>query len=159
MLADVRVEREEAHARHVDPDVPQEVQRQHARLGGVARADGERLGREVGEGADARVPSHDDLGMEVAVAVAHGEREGAAVRPPLDADVRERGVPRHVDVAGQERLDLALVVREQREVHRHPVLGEVLADALPDRHHLRIVGHRAEENRRIAHKPRTTGGP
>ena len=52
------------------------------------------------------VPSHDDLGMEVAVAVAHGEREGAAVRPPLDADVRERGVPRHVDgpIAGHQRV-------------------------------------------------------
>ena len=46
----------------------EDLERQDARLGRVAAADGEGLAVEVGERADARVAAHDELAVEVAVA-------------------------------------------------------------------------------------------
>ena len=68
--------------------------------------------------ADPGVRAHDDLAAEVAVAVAHAEREGRPVRALAHAHVRERRVPRDVDVAGEQGLDLPLVVAEEGEVQR-----------------------------------------
>ena len=51
-----------------------------------------------------------------------------------------------IDVAREERLDLALVVGEEGEVEVHPLLAEVVADALPDGHHLGVVGDGAKED-------------
>jgi hypothetical protein len=130
-----------SHAR-----LAQEVERQDARLRRVAAAHGQRLAREIGDRLDAAVLAHDHLGVEVAVAVAHPERQRPAVGAAAHAHVRERRVPGDVHVAGEERLDLTLVVREEREVHRDALEPEVLADALPDGDDLGVVGDGGDED-------------
>src|SRR5205085_3062487 len=73
VFAEVRVERDDLHAREVDAFLSQKVQRQNARLRRVAAADREPLTVQVRERRDACVRTHHDLRVKVAIGVAHAE--------------------------------------------------------------------------------------
>src|SRR5262245_33256694 len=116
--------------------------RQNASLRRIAASDAEPLAGQIVEPADASILTDDELGGEIAIGVAHAERERLATRALFDAHVRERRVPGDVDVPRDELFDLPLVVREQREIERHALLAKIIANALPDRDDLRIVRDR-----------------
>jgi hypothetical protein len=57
-----------------------------------------------------------------------------------------------VEVSGEVRLDLPLVVGEEDVIEVQAVAREVNFEAFPDRHDLRVVGDRAQqESVGIAH--------
>src|SRR5439155_22981608 len=106
VLADVRVERQEAHARHVDPACCR-------KYSGSMRA-----------WVESREPTASVLAWR-----------SVRVRMPASGRTttlawKSRSLSRMA--SERERPSVrrwTRVVREQRELHRHPVLGEVLADA------------------------------
>ena len=63
--------------------------------------------------------------------------------------MRERRVPGDVDVAGEQLLDLPLVIRKEREVERRALLAKIFANAFPYRDDFRIVRNGSEQNRLI----------
>src|SRR5581483_4584511 len=100
-------------------------------------------------------PGRDD-GAELGVDVAHPEQPRLAPDPPLGCHVGSARVPGDVDLAGEQRLDEALVVRVEDVVGRDAGLAEVVTEALPDRDDPRVVGDGADEEE-IA--PHGTGSP
>jgi hypothetical protein len=131
VLAEVLLEGEELHAIEVHARPAQEEQGQDARVRRVAATDREHAIAEVGEGADAGVTAHEDLGGGVAVDVAHRDAEAPAVGAALDAHVRERPVEGDIDVTREQRVDLPLVRREERVLERDAVCAKMLAHHLP----------------------------
>ena len=105
-----------------------------------------RAGRRATGRASRRAPTTTDV--QVAVGVAHRDRrqgDAARRRQPPGADPGERRVPRHVDAARHEVLDLALVVRVQDVVEVQPARpAQPGAEPVPDRDDLGVVGDRAE---------------
>jgi hypothetical protein len=72
--------------------------------------------------------------------------------------VGQRAVPGDVDVAAEQRLDLAVVGREEGEVDDDAVLAEVVAEALPQRDRPGIGGDGADQEKNVLHSvPRRTG--
>src|SRR5581483_4038879 len=135
---------------HVDVEAVEKGEREQRALGGVDGTDSDPLAGEVGPIGDRGVVAHRDDRREVAVGVAHDQRLCLRHETPA-ADPRQRRVPRHVDATAGEVFDLALVVRIQDVVERQSLLGEPTPEALPDRHHLGVVGDGAEDQR-VAHR-------
>src|SRR5512138_2716639 len=84
--------------------------------------------------------------MEVAIGIAHAERKAFPAGTLLHADVRERRIPRDIDVTREKLINLPLVIREEREIERHALLLKIVANTLPDRDDLRVIRHCAEKN-------------
>ena len=151
--ADADVEaahRERPH--RLEPGRTQMRQRQQRGLRRVDRADADGLARAGRRRSRmATVGAHDDHRGQVAIGVAHGQRPARwrprASRQPPGAHPGQRRVPRHVDAAGEQVLDLALVVASTaRSRTAKPWRGEPVAEAVPDRDDLGVVGDGAQSS-------------
>jgi hypothetical protein len=116
------------------------MQRQDAGLRRIATADRQRLALQVGNRVDAGVGANDDPCPEIAVRVAHAERPRRFVGPLPHANVRQRRVPRDIDVPFEQRFDLPFVIREEHEVHWRAFTLEMVAYAFPNRDDFGVVG-------------------
>jgi hypothetical protein len=125
----------------------QQMERQQRRLRRIRRAHAERLAAQVLHGLRVRVARHDDARHAIAVGIAHRHGAALAVGAPLRVEPGERRVPRDVDVPGEQRVHLQLVVGVEHAIDRAAVLGEELLDRLPDGRDLGVVDHRADEQR------------
>ena len=70
-----------------------------------------------------------------------------ALRPALRVDPGQRRVPGDVDRLLEQRVDLALVVGVENDVHRAAARFEEVADDVPDHRHLGVVEHGADDDR------------
>src|SRR3989440_75805 len=147
-------------APHVDvtagfePCRSQVRERDQGGLRRVDRAGRDDFAREVADAGDPRVGPGDDDRREIAVAVAHRQRlhwDPGSGAEALCAYPRQGRVPRRVDEAQQQLVDLALVVRVQDVVEVEPAAAEPLTAAVPDRDDLGVVRHRAHDERVAAH--------
>jgi hypothetical protein len=146
VLAEIAVEPEQPQPLEIHTLPPQEVQREDAGLCRVAASHRQGLAGEVGERADLGIAAHDQLGVEIAVAVPHAERERASSAALAHAHVAERSVPGDVHVSREQLLDLPLVVGEEREVEVDACVAKVVPDAFPDGDHLGVVRDRAQQD-------------
>jgi hypothetical protein len=129
---------------HLAGALPGEVpQRDQRGLRRVDRTHTHPAPGQIGHRLDAGVGPHDDHGREVAVGVPHGQCGGGRCEP-AGPHPGQRRVPRHVDLAGHQRLHLALVVGVQDVVEGQLAPREPLAEALPDGYDLGVVGHGPE---------------
>jgi hypothetical protein len=151
---------EAADAQVVDAGVAQERQRDQRRLRRADRSHADGAAREVGECGRGGVGADDDHRGEVLVRVAHDRRaDRASLRggEPLGAQPRQWRVPRGVDPALGEVLDLPLVVRVQDVVEVQALPAQPLPEPVPDGDDLGVVGDPAHDQRH--HAPPNSGSP
>ena len=124
---------------------------------GVAAPERDPPAGELSELLEALATAGDEHRPELRVDVAHAEQACVTADPSLGGDVGGVRVPGDVDVAGEQRVDEALVVRVEDVVGRDAFSREVLAEPLPDRDDARVVCDRADED--VAAAAHGTGNP
>lgn len=133
MLAEIAVQPLGAEvARRVDPLAAERVHRPDVRLRRVGVAEAHRPADHVAQLADVAVGSRHEVRAPPAVGVAHRQRRRFPVGALEDPDMREIGVPRRVERAAEQVLDLVLVAVVVAGLEVEPLLGEPAGELVPD---------------------------
>jgi hypothetical protein len=122
-------------------------ERDQRRLRRISGADADALAAQIGDRLHRPVGAHEHDAREIAIGIAHRDRLRAIRRSAMRMDPGERRVPCDVDLAGEVRGDLALVVVKQDEIEGQAVGVEVSLEAIPDRDNLGIVRDGSEDER------------
>src|SRR5229473_4847081 len=106
VLSDVRVETQHFQILlRVDAAFAQKMNRQYRRMRRVAASHRKPFALEIVQRMYRRIRPRDEHGGEVDVTVAHSQHEALSAEPLPGLQIGQRGVPRDIDMADDQRID------------------------------------------------------
>src|ERR1700722_1720900 len=115
--------------------VREATERYERGLGGIIGSHGNALSLQIVDIANPIAGPHEDNQSQFAVRIAHADRFRAPAEDPGDTlglQPRQRRIPSDVNVAGEVRLHLALVVRVEDIIESQTVPCEIALESVPN---------------------------